>query len=141
MQRKDFPSCCTAKIYIGMGPSGTADHYAGIASNGFSPRTFARELIGVIRREYNEGHGTAVFSVNNEQVVADTILRRMGSHYNPWASSANHSTKVRVHVINVQAAAEILINYGVLIRRLGGLQYYPGTVEHSEYLDKLCKGL
>ncbi len=141
MQRKDFPSCCTAKIYIGMGPSGTADHYAGIASNGFSPRGFARELIGVIRREYNEGHGTAVFSVNNEQVVADTILRRMGSHYNPWASSDNHSTKVRVHVINVKAAAEILINHGVLRRHLGGLQDYPGTVEHSEYLDKLCKGL
>ncbi|BDA97000.1 hypothetical protein [Pseudomonas phage vB_PaS-HSN4] len=59
-------------------------------------------------------------AVNSEQVVADTMLRRMGSHYNPWASSDNHSTQVRVDVSNVKAAAEILINHGVLRNRLGG---------------------
>lgn len=141
MRRVDFPSCCTAKVFVGMGPSGTADRYAEVASNGFTPRTFAKELIEFIRREFNNGNGTMVFSVNNEQVVADTILRRMGSHHNPWASSENHLTKVRVHTLNIHPTVEILINHGVLEKHSGYLQDRTDQPLSDIFLDKLCKGL
>ncbi|AJD82711.1 hypothetical protein AVV32_gp18 [Pseudomonas phage PhiCHU] len=136
MREHNFPSCCTAKIYTGMGPTSTADYQSIKDSEGFSPKKFAMDVIQALADQYHEGEALMVFSLNNEQRVADRNLSRLGSTSNPWASSDNHDTLVRVHILRVRDT------WGKLCREnLVRYDWDHGSIPSEDFISKLVEGL
>jgi hypothetical protein len=138
MESISFPSCCTARILIGMGASATADHRASRESVGATPFSLATNILGYILSAKSEGLAQLVAVVNDEQKAADTILRRLGSTHTTWMESANHTTKTRTHILPVREIYREVL-YPVVPRDVPS---WGLRTEHLQpLLNSLIKGL
>ncbi len=93
MRTLDFPYCCTAKIVADLGESD-------IAAGGNQEVT-KKEVNDYLRKtevSYRAyGFAVLVVTTNNEQAVANKILKERGYFHSKWMSKSNHpETKVRL---------------------------------------------
>lgn len=76
MRIQDFPGCCTAKIVLGFGGTGTASWEIRPKGN----RTIESELKEFLEREIVRYKNYAVFvaTTNTQQVLANKVLAEVG---------------------------------------------------------------
>lgn len=101
-----FPSCCTARVLIGMGKSATADYDATLASTKPLPDyELANEFISQMNAVRRSGDATIVLTLNSDQQQANRVLNKLkpfGWHASGWMSKNRHrETKLRLWYFRV----------------------------------------
>lgn len=99
MLRKEFPSCCTAGILIGMGRSSVGNGESQIHSpTGWdSDLEVAQELKRKMRTEQDLRHALLTAVVNSHQKQVLRVALKMGWKASKWMSKEQHpETKVKL---------------------------------------------
>lgn len=99
MLRKEFPSCCTAGILIGMGRSSVGDGASQLHSpTGLdSDLEVAQELKRKMCAERDHHHALLTAVVNSHQKQVLRVALKMGWKASKWMSKEQHSdTKVKI---------------------------------------------
>lgn len=109
---RDFPSCCTGSILVGFGKTATGDHVSQSASAMMTERSLVRDLIGHMRRAAQRGEAFITCTINSDQQLANSVLRKLGWRPSKWMTKRNHrNTQVRVWTWAVEDMAGLQQGY------------------------------
>lgn len=100
-----FPSCCSADILIGMGPSYTADYEARASYVKESDKGMAESFLNQMNYAKRIGNGSLVVMINSDQQQANRVLNKLkpfGWHCSKWMTKVKHrNTKLRLWYFKV----------------------------------------
>lgn len=99
MRIKDFPYCCTAKIIVDFGGTETSEGDIGEIPEDVLLAQFCKQAVYFGSRI---GRSTAILTAitNNEQKVANDLLKKIGFKSSKWMSKEQHpETKIKLWYI------------------------------------------
>ena len=100
-----FPSCCSAQILIGMGPSDTADYEARDSYDRSSDKGMAQQFLNQMNHAKRIGNGSLVVMINSDQQQANRVLNKLkpfGWSCSKWMTKLKHrNTKLRLWYFKV----------------------------------------
>ncbi len=103
MRFSGFPACCTGHVILELGGTGTG---AGYYSNRDNTEQDIKAFIHKSISAY-PSHAFVAITTNNQQVLANKVLRELGASSSPWMSKKQHpETKVRIWWIHIPTYLE-----------------------------------
>lgn len=94
MEIRNFPGCCTMKVAVGLGDTRTAEYNAYGSTDADDVE---EELLELVEGYKEAGMAVLTVTTNNQQKVANKVLKRMGFSHSKWCSKTQHpETRVRL---------------------------------------------
>ena len=92
---RGFPDCCTARVVVGFGETGTASVNTGRQTTEIELNT---QLDAKEKYAKSIGNAVVIITLNSDQKTGDKVLRSRGYKHSKWMSKTQHpQQKLRVY--------------------------------------------